>query len=47
VLALLLGLVGAQGGGVLLLAVAAVIGLGALWIYEDCWIRAGQSVPMS
>jgi len=28
-------------------AIAALLSLAGLWIYEDVWIRAGQSVPMS
>jgi Fe-S-cluster-containing dehydrogenase component/formate-dependent nitrite reductase membrane component NrfD len=28
-------------------AIAALLALAGLWIYEDVWIRAGQSVPMS
>jgi Fe-S-cluster-containing dehydrogenase component/formate-dependent nitrite reductase membrane component NrfD len=27
--------------------VAALLALGGLWLYEDLWIRAGQSVPLS
>jgi Fe-S-cluster-containing dehydrogenase component/formate-dependent nitrite reductase membrane component NrfD len=27
--------------------VAAVLALGGLWLYEDLWIRSGQSVPLS
>ncbi len=27
--------------------VAAALGLGGLWLYEDLWIRAGQAVPLS
>jgi Fe-S-cluster-containing dehydrogenase component/formate-dependent nitrite reductase membrane component NrfD len=30
-----------------LTVVAAVLALGGLWLYEDLWIRAGQSVPLS
>jgi Fe-S-cluster-containing dehydrogenase component/formate-dependent nitrite reductase membrane component NrfD len=29
------------------LGVAAALALGGLWIYEDLWVRAGQSVPLS
>jgi Fe-S-cluster-containing dehydrogenase component/formate-dependent nitrite reductase membrane component NrfD len=36
---LLLGL--AQG------AVSAALALAGLWVYEDLWVRAGQSVPLS
>jgi Fe-S-cluster-containing dehydrogenase component/formate-dependent nitrite reductase membrane component NrfD len=49
---------GAVGGGivvplVLLLAtsqawpLAAALALGGLWLYEDLWVKAGQSVPLS
>ena len=27
--------------------VAAVLALIGLWIYEDLWVRAGQSIPLS
>jgi Fe-S-cluster-containing dehydrogenase component/formate-dependent nitrite reductase membrane component NrfD len=36
----------ATGGG-LVLAAAAVCALAGLWIYEDAWVRTGQSVAMS
>jgi Ni/Fe-hydrogenase subunit HybB-like protein len=28
-------------------ALAALLALAGLWIYEDLWIRAGQSIPLS
>jgi Fe-S-cluster-containing dehydrogenase component/formate-dependent nitrite reductase membrane component NrfD len=34
-------------GGVALLVIAALIALVGLWLYEDAWVRAGQSVPLS
>ncbi len=34
-------------GGVGLLAVAGGCALVGLWFYEDAWVRAGQSVPLS
>ena len=34
-------------GGTLALAVAGVLVLAGLWFYEDAWVRAGQSVPLS
>jgi Fe-S-cluster-containing dehydrogenase component/formate-dependent nitrite reductase membrane component NrfD len=34
-------------GGVGLLAAAAALALVGLWFYEDAWVRAGQSVPLS
>lgn len=30
-----------------LLVIAAVLGLGGLWIFETIWIKAGQAVPLS
>jgi formate-dependent nitrite reductase membrane component NrfD len=36
-----------MGGGAVLLAVAGVAALVGLWLYEDAWVRAGQSVPLS
>ncbi len=35
-----------SGAGVLL-AVAGGLALAGLWFYEDAWVRAGQSVPLS
>jgi Fe-S-cluster-containing dehydrogenase component/formate-dependent nitrite reductase membrane component NrfD len=34
-------------GGALVLAVAGTVALVGLWLYEDGWVRAGQSVPLS
>ena len=34
-------------GGVGLLAAGGVLALIGLWFYEDAWVRAGQSVPLS
>lgn len=34
-------------GGVGLLAAAGAFALVGLWFYEDTWVRAGQSVPLS
>jgi hypothetical protein len=28
-------------------AVAALLALGGLWLWEDIWIRAGQALPLS
>jgi formate-dependent nitrite reductase membrane component NrfD/NAD-dependent dihydropyrimidine dehydrogenase PreA subunit len=42
-----LGMVFLAAGGNVLLAIAGVAGLLGLWFYEDAWVRAGQSVPLS
>jgi Fe-S-cluster-containing dehydrogenase component/formate-dependent nitrite reductase membrane component NrfD len=34
-------------GGAVPLAAAGVAALAGLWLYEDAWVRAGQSVPLS
>ncbi|MGH2859350.1 MAG: NrfD/PsrC family molybdoenzyme membrane anchor subunit, partial [Solirubrobacteraceae bacterium] len=34
-------------GGSILMALAGVAALAGLWCYEDAWVRAGQSVPLS
>jgi formate-dependent nitrite reductase membrane component NrfD len=34
-------------GGLLILALGGLAGLIGLWLYEDAWVRAGQSVPLS
>jgi formate-dependent nitrite reductase membrane component NrfD/ferredoxin len=34
-------------GGLGLLAAAGACALAGLWFYEDAWVRAGQSVPLS
>ena len=34
-------------GGLALLASAGACALTGLWFYEDAWVRAGQSVPLS
>jgi formate-dependent nitrite reductase membrane component NrfD len=34
-------------GGAVPLAVAGALALVGLWLYEDAWVRAGQSVPLS
>ena len=34
-------------GGAGVLAAAGVLALIGLWFYEDAWVRAGQSVPLS
>jgi hypothetical protein len=39
-----LGLASLGAGGA---ALAAVLVLAGLWIYEDLWIKAGQSIPLS
>jgi Fe-S-cluster-containing dehydrogenase component/formate-dependent nitrite reductase membrane component NrfD len=44
VVLLVAALIGAPGG---LAIVAALTALTGLWLYEDAWVRAGQSVAMS
>jgi len=34
-------------GGTVLLAAGGALALVGLWFYEDAWVRAGQSVPLS
>lgn len=34
-------------GAAVPLAVAGALALAGLWLYEDAWVRAGQSVPLS
>jgi hypothetical protein len=29
------------------MVLAAVLALAGLWVYEDLWVKAGQSVPLS
>jgi uncharacterized membrane protein len=41
---LLLALFPAAGALGLIAALLALVGL---WIYEDIWIKAGQSIPLS
>jgi Fe-S-cluster-containing dehydrogenase component len=41
-LPLVLVLTGAAGAGI-----AAILALAGLWVYEDLWVRAGQSIPLS
>jgi Fe-S-cluster-containing dehydrogenase component/formate-dependent nitrite reductase membrane component NrfD len=43
----LAGLLPLAGAGAGLLTVAGVLALVGLWLYEDAWVRAGQSVPLS
>jgi hypothetical protein len=31
----------------LVAALAALLALAALWLWEDLWVKAGQSVPLS
>jgi hypothetical protein len=42
VLPLLLAVVGPFAG-----LAAALCALAGLWVYEDLWVKAGQSIPLS
>ena len=42
-----LGTVFLAFGGIVVLAVGGAVALVGLWLYEDAWVRAGQSVPLS
>jgi formate-dependent nitrite reductase membrane component NrfD len=43
----LLGLWGAAGGPAIVVALAGLLALAGLAVYETMYIRAGQSVPQS
>jgi formate-dependent nitrite reductase membrane component NrfD len=43
----LLAAVYLAGGGAGVLAAGGLLALVGLWLYEDAWVRAGQSVPLS
>jgi hypothetical protein len=43
IVAPLVAIIVAPGG----MVIGAVLALAGLWIYEDVWVRAGQSVPLS
>ncbi len=47
VVPLVLAAISVAAGLVPLLAVAGLFALVGLWFYEDAWVRAGQSVPLS
>jgi len=47
VLPALLAAVFLVAGGIAWLAIAGVLAMTGLWFYEDAWVRAGQSVPLS
>ena len=38
---------GAANDAMLLTALAALLALAGLWLWEDLWVKAGQSVPLS
>ena len=40
-------LLGVAPGHGLAAALAAVLALAGLWTYEDLWVKAGQSIPLS
>jgi Fe-S-cluster-containing dehydrogenase component/formate-dependent nitrite reductase membrane component NrfD len=46
-LPVLLGTAFLAVGGTVVLALAGALALVGLWLYEDAWVRAGQSVPLS
>jgi hypothetical protein len=29
------------------MVIGALLALAGLWVYEDVWVRAGQSIPLS
>jgi hypothetical protein len=31
----------------IVMLLAAVLALGGLWVWEDLWVKAGQSIPLS
>jgi len=44
----MIGLIaGAARDDMSLTALAALLALGGLWLWEDLWVKAGQSVPLS
>jgi formate-dependent nitrite reductase membrane component NrfD len=47
VLPMLALLVGAFSGPMSFTALAALLALAGLWLWEDLWVKAGQSVPLS
>ena len=40
-------LVAATANSTLLTAVGALLALAGLWLWEDLWVKAGQSIPLS
>jgi len=44
---LALSVLGAVSGSTAAAVVAAALALGGLWLWEDLWVRAGQSIPLS
>jgi formate-dependent nitrite reductase membrane component NrfD len=47
VLPLALVIVGASMDSIVATALAALLALAGLWVWEDVWVKAGQSVPLS
>ncbi len=43
----ILGVAFLAGAGIGVLAAGGALALVGLWFYEDAWVRAGQSVPLS
>jgi len=44
---MILLLAGAARDSMSLTALAALLALAGLWLWEDLWVKAGQSVPLS
>ncbi len=44
---LLIALAGRSNSPAALQVLAAALGLGGVWMFEELWVRAGQSVPLS
>jgi formate-dependent nitrite reductase membrane component NrfD len=47
VVPMILMIAGAASDSNALSAVGALLALAGLWLWEDLWVRAGQSVPLS
>jgi hypothetical protein len=47
VLPMTLLIAGAAADSTVLSTLAALVALAGLWLWEDVWVKAGQSVPLS